>query len=108
MKYYNRGFLNPKHGMAAFIASIEYDPPRDKDDCHNTSIYAEFEISDCSRKIALDFSIYDDDDWLKAIHKLNTLQGELATFREELIRARELHKEGAALAKANYERVKDE
>lgn len=83
MKYYKRGFLNMNEGMAAFIANIEYQELREGE-THNTAIDAGVTISDCGRQISLDFYIYDEAEYINAMHKLKVLQDELGAFRKQL------------------------
>ena len=102
MKYYKRGFLNMNEGMAAFIAAVEYSELRGGE-THNGAIDAGLTISDCGRQINLDFYIYDEAEYINAIHKLTVLQDELAAFRVQLDVAYAAWKEGDEQARVNRE-----
>jgi hypothetical protein len=80
MKYYKRGFLNPEEGMAAFEAEICRGEYQEKDGAFD----AFFSITDCNRKVTLDFAVWSKEDVAKSYHKINTLITELEVFREQL------------------------
>lgn len=84
MRYYKRGFLNPEEGMAAFEAQIEIDNWEGK-----THFYADgtFNITDCSRKISLDFGFSDEKGYHEVMTKLETLQEELREFQGYMVDA---------------------
>jgi hypothetical protein len=82
MKHYKRGFLNKGSGMAAFEADIEgsqYETDGEK------YISSYFSITDCNRKISLDFSGSLEENRENNLHKLNTLIDELAEFRTKML-----------------------
>lgn len=80
--FHHRGFLNRKEGMAAFEASIHrHSYKGKKDGKRHTSWDADFSISDCFRKVTLDFS-----DRKEAIRKMDLLVRELQAFRRKLKR----------------------
>jgi hypothetical protein len=87
MKHYKRGFLNRDEGFAAFECNVTYEP-----EYRHNSVYADFSLRDCNRQINLEFSCYDDNDYDKAVFKLNALMAELAEFKQCL-----------AVAKAEYD-----
>ena len=79
MKYYKRGFLNEGEGMAAFECNVTYEP-----ECRHNSVYADFSIRDCNRQVCLEFSIYEESDYQKAMFKVNSLLIELEAFKKKL------------------------
>lgn len=78
MKYYKRGFLNPAQGMAAFESEVHFE------DAWRHHADASFSISDCNRKITLDFNFDDDKDYEDNLFKLTTLISELNEFAAKL------------------------
>ena len=89
IEYYKRGFLNTTtHGMAAFEARV------DKDDGQYVS--AGFAITDCSRKVSLDFDCWDKPDIQNARDKLRTLITELTEFEVQFEDAVKLMEETKA------------
>lgn len=70
-------------GMAAFVAHLDYQE-LEAGETHCSSIDAGVTISDCGRQISLDFYIYDEAEYINAMHKLTVLQDELAAFRNQL------------------------
>lgn len=94
MKYYKRDFLNKAEGMAAFEADITWD----NDDGHDYGMSASFCITDCSRKVSLDFSPYGDEE-NNSFYKLTKLIEELSAFKEKF---EEIHK-----ARAEYKEAKE-
>lgn len=83
MKHYKRGFLNIGEGMAAFEHSLTYE----NEDYSYASIDANFCITDCSRKVSLDFYTHDNESFENSLHKVRTLIQELQEFGEMLIAA---------------------
>lgn len=83
MKHYKRGFLNKGEGMAAFEANIDFNADEDI----YTSVCASFAVSDCSRKIELDFYASDAERVENNLHKIDTLLEELKEFRFKLVAA---------------------
>lgn len=79
MKYYKRGFLNKKEGMAAFEAETSFESG---EWCN--SVDGSFAITDCNRKVLLDFCIYNEDDAKNVFFKLSTLIKELMEFEKQL------------------------
>lgn len=80
MKYYKRGFLNQEQGMAAFEAEVNREGYHEAKGAFD----ATFSITDCNRKVTLDFAVWDKVDLEESIYKINTLIGELAEFRNQL------------------------
>lgn len=84
MKQHNRGFLNPKEGMAAFEWEVNtHDIPEKR-----KWIGADFTISDCNRQISLEFGCdanvgqsYEYRTKEQTIEKLDLLINELQKFR---------------------------
>lgn len=81
MKYYKRGFLNQSEGMAAFEADICYEPG---EETTYRSVCATFSVTDCGRKIELDFYASCKSDVENNRYKLNTLIAELQQFKNVL------------------------
>lgn len=77
VKYYSRGFLNPKKGMAAFEADTEI--------WHPLLSSVSFKISDCNRQVALDFSYDGQEAKDNILVKVQTLVDELNKLKEQLI-----------------------
>jgi len=81
VKYYKRGFLNQNEGMAAFEADVSYKPD---EETFYRSVCATFCITDCGRKIELDFYASNKSDIENNRHKLSTLISELQEFKNVL------------------------
>ena len=58
----------------------------------DTSPFLELEISDCYRRIELEFCIDDDGDRRNAFHKIDTLIAALGTFRDGMAVEAELRR----------------
>lgn len=76
-KSYNRGFLNPERGMAAFEAHVEI--------WHPTLSDIACKISDCNRQVSLDFSYDGQEAKDKILTKVQTLVDELNKVKEQII-----------------------
>jgi hypothetical protein len=76
--YYKRGFLNDQEGLAAFEAYIYQYAGDWVDAC--------FSISDCSRKISLEFG-YVPTKLQERLNKIDTLIKELENFREAMLQS---------------------
>lgn len=84
VKYYKRDFLNKGEGMAVFEAYVDWvESPE-----YNTGIDAGFSITDCNRKISLDFYVHNDESFENAEYKLNTLIDQLNIFKGHIQEAR--------------------
>jgi hypothetical protein len=81
MKYYKRGFLNRGIGMAAFEACVDIT------EHERACIDATFSITDCNRKVSLDFGVWEDD-YDDVMFKLKLLQDELKEFEHKMIEAK--------------------
>lgn len=79
MKYYKRGFLNKNTGMAAFDATLI------QADWKDSVFEGEFCITDCNRKVALEFSFHNKSTYKEQMYKLDKLISELAKFRDAMI-----------------------
>ena len=78
IKYYSRCFLNEEEGLAATSGKIvDYNPDVK---------YASFEITDCNRKVSLDFNFEKPEERSKAEYKINKLLEELNKFKEALLK----------------------
>lgn len=85
IEYYKRGFLNTTtHGMAAFEAKVDND---------GRYVSAGFSITDCSRKVSLDFDCWDKQDTQNSRDKLRTLIYELQAFQVQFENAVKLMEE---------------
>lgn len=83
VKYYNRGFLNQTEGTAAFESNITFEGE------DYPYLHAGFAVSDCSRKVHLDFDCGGDGDgWENNLGKLNMLIDELGRFKEHYLEAK--------------------
>lgn len=72
-KYYSRKWLNQKEGTAFIEASIEDSYSKYKDSTLN--------ISDCNKKISLDFSFHTQKEKKEKLKKLDLLINELKEFK---------------------------
>lgn len=86
MRKANRGFLNPNVGTACFewVVAVEEDYP---------SIASNFEITDCSRKVCLDFYCYTTNDgrhstYEERMHKIDLLISEMLKFKAAMVEAK--------------------
>lgn len=87
-EYYSRGFLNPKEGMAAYEAHVAgIYPDEHKPSWHS----AYFSITDCSRKVTLDFGFDDEKGYEAVMHKFTQLRTQLTFFQLALEEAAELY-----------------
>jgi hypothetical protein len=78
IKYHSRKFLNKNQGIAAIETNVESYTL-------SSGIDATVTISDCSRQVSLDFSIYDKKDVSVKIDKLSLLINELTKLRDVII-----------------------
>jgi hypothetical protein len=76
IKRRRRGFLNTEEGLAAFEAKVDYYNP--------DFVYGSFEITDCNRKISLNFDFTDSKEKENTKFKIDTLIKELEDFRKEV------------------------
>jgi hypothetical protein len=76
MRYYKRGFLNKKEGIAAFECQV--------DALSLDEGTAFFKITDCNRSISLDFDWWKNKPKKMAVDKLNALITEMTKFRDEI------------------------
>jgi len=79
IKYYSRKFLNKAVGLAAIETNIE------SCEWSGGSVNATVSITDCSRQISLDFSVYSKKDLDEKIKKINLLITELTKLQEMFI-----------------------
>ena len=83
IKYHSRKFLNKKTGIAAIETTVEsYEWSAGGVDSTVT-------ISDCSRKVMLDFSLYCKKDIDEKLEKLNLLITELTKLQEIIVANRD-------------------
>lgn len=90
-KYYNRGFLNQDEGMAAFESDVTVE---ESEGGHGYTS-ATFSITDCNRKVSLDFVKYGDEHPPGGefnIEKVDILMKELFEFKQAMILAKESNK----------------
>lgn len=78
--FYERQFLNDEghHNLAAILAEV---------DLWESSIEGCIEISDCGRKIELDFWASNDSDYQNGLKKLDRLIDTISGFREAYVSA---------------------
>jgi hypothetical protein len=81
MEYHKRGFLNKVRGTAAFECNIDHE----KGDYSYNSVCASFCITDCARKVELDFYTRDTESAENSLYKLNMLLTELQAFKNNLL-----------------------
>lgn len=86
-RYYKRGWLNASEGKAMFEAIVETGEWGDQG-----TFDATFTITDCSRSINLDFTIYKAKDSTHMLDKVDTLINELRLFKEQMIVASKYEK----------------
>jgi len=95
IKYHKRKFLNKDDGLAAIETTITLE---------RSDLSASIDISDCNRKVSLDFYMYTPT--TKAINdrinKLNILVDSLTAFRDDYISIVEVAKEREKVLKAYY------
>jgi len=84
----SRKFLNKKEGFAAIQThvSVEY-----------TEVTASIDISDCSRKISLDFWSWKEKDYKPKLEKIDLLISELTSFRDSFVEATALASQREAI-----------
>jgi hypothetical protein len=87
-KYYKRGFLNREKGTAIFEADVSIEDYEDEG-----SFSANFDISDCYKKISLDFYVGSKKQLTEKLRKVDNLIKELTNFKEAMIRASMVKKE---------------
>jgi len=75
IKHYSRKWLNKDSGVAAIECNLESN-------AYMPGFEGTITLSDCSRRINLDFSVYDVKDLDKRIAKLNLLLEEISVFRD--------------------------
>jgi hypothetical protein len=83
MEYHKRGFLNKVRGTAVFECNVDHDK---NEDMYN-SVCASFCITDCARKVELDFYAHDKEAAENGLYKLNVLISELQAFKDNLLAA---------------------
>lgn len=87
MKYVTKQFLNDSEDESGFIVctatSEKYDD-LSRYHAEHPSASVQVQIGDCSKKVYLDFSIYDDTDVQERITKLNVLINALEALREHI------------------------
>lgn len=89
LEKHKRDFLNLGKGMAAFEYSIDagrYEGSK------KVYINGSFCISDCSRKVSLDFDTYDEEDRKNVMYKIDTLINALVEYRNYIAEAHELQR----------------
>lgn len=91
MKHYKRGFLNKGEGMAAFEYHLEAE--QYESNSSRRYINGSFCITDCSRKISLEFGAYDKEDRENTLYKIDTLIAELQEYRSHMIEAHKWQEE---------------
>lgn len=88
-RYYQRGFLNEKEGMAMFEAVVY---PYEND----SYLDGYFSLTDCNHKVQLDFCSYNSTEVQARLNKVDLLIEQLLMFRtalEEAGNCMELDKE---------------
>lgn len=75
IKHHSRKFLNKSTGLAAIETNIDTTP-------WCGGVDGSVTITDCSRQINIDFSVYDVKDVDVKIAKLNLLVEEISAFRD--------------------------
>jgi hypothetical protein len=75
IKHHSRKFLNKTTGVAAIETNIDTTP-------WCGGVDGSITLTDCSRQISLDFSIYDVKDLDTKIAKLHLLLDEISAFRD--------------------------
>lgn len=86
--YYERQFLNKKHGRAYSIASVQKDvKPRKASKYAHSYVDVYLELADCTEHIQLDFSfdLTDAADQAKQVAKLDQLIQTCMTLREKML-----------------------
>jgi hypothetical protein len=87
MKFVNKEFLNDSVNETGFII-VKGKSDRQEDlsehSAENLYMEAEVQISDCSKKIYLDFSVTKDSDLVKRLAKLDVLINNLVELRTHL------------------------
>ena len=81
--YHSRKFLNKETGSAMIEASYEKEEITSPDEDTKYSISSYVSISDCSRKIILELSTFNNRDQEKVLYKLDLLIAELTELRKQ-------------------------
>ena len=101
---YSRKFLNKNTGMASIETSFEMN----SEGFFVGGWDASVAISDCNKVVSLDFSVYDDKDIDKVIHKITVMLEELEKFGNLLLEHREQASENIKKAEAaRKKRIKE-
>ena len=81
-RFYSRRFLNHAghHAGAYILAIVEETEPDDLDAWCEVTL----EITDCYRRVSLEFPLGDEDDRRNSVHKARVLARDLTRFAEEL------------------------
>lgn len=87
MKYVTKQFLNDSVDESGYIictaTSDKYDE-LSRYHAEHPSAAVQVQLADCSKKIYLDFSVYEDAHVQKRIHKINILINDLEALREQI------------------------
>lgn len=102
-RFYTRRFLNLPgcHGGAYILAEVEATGPDDPDWSATEPF---IEITDCARRVRLDFPLYSAEERRNSLRKARILAGELTRFADaleveaELTARRQIHRQAEALA----------
>lgn len=84
MEYHKRGFLNKTKGTAVFECNVDHVP--DEESYYN-SVCASFCVTDCARKVELDFYAHDKESEINGLYKIDMLITELQAFKVKLLEA---------------------
>ena len=90
MAYRKRKFLNKTghHSLASIFVEVT-DIEKDKKNKWAHTPDVTFKISDCSRVLDLDFSMYTETEYKNSLYKIELLEGILAEFKDAFIEGHE-------------------
>lgn len=110
---YGREFLNLPHlvstssNIAYKIEVQTWDEELKKENlCDRADV--DFEISDCSKRISLDFDIFTEEQMTNSLHKIDVMVKTLLKMKKDLVSARKEIVKGIARAEYYNEKKKKE
>jgi hypothetical protein len=92
---FGREWLNlPNHNTtASIVTKVNVDKEYKDDKLVGMYLGTTFNISDCDRKIALDFAVNNQENYDNSIYKLDTLINNIRKFKSGIIKARAIQLE---------------
>lgn len=89
---FTREFLNlpNNHSTASIVFRADVDKEFKDNKLTDTYLNSSFQISDCSNKINLEFSVDTKESFENSLFKLDTLLNGIRKFRSAIVKAREI------------------